>query len=121
MSNNSNRGGEDAYAIIPTWSIDLDNLLGGGFKNGSSVLLEVDPLIDESILLSMLTKMIVRNSINDPSRCIIVSDTPERPLGRLVRYVNGYYNNGDRINNNISNNSSSNNIILLTDKTRLFK
>jgi hypothetical protein len=120
MSNNSNRRGEDAYAIITTWSIDLDNLLGGGFKNGSSVLLEVDPLIDESILLSMLTKMIVRNSINDPSRCIIVSDTPERPLGRLVRYVNGYYNNGDRINNNISNNSSSNNIILLTDKTRLF-
>jgi len=121
MSNNSNRRGEDAYAIIPTWSIDLDNLLGRGFKNGSSVLLEVDPLIDESILLSMLTKMIVRNSINDPSRCIIVSDTPERPLGRLVRYVNGYYNNGDRINDNISNNSSSNNIILLTDKTRLFK
>ncbi len=125
---NSNRKGQDAYTMIPTWSIDLDNLLGGGFKNGSSILLEVDPLIDESILLSMLTKMILRNNINDYNKCIIVSDTSERPLGRVVRYVkNGYYNYVDRINNNDNNNydninnNSNNNIMLLTDKERLFK
>ncbi len=114
---NSNRRGEDEYTTIPTWSVDLDNLLGGGFKNGSSILLEVDPLIDESVLLSMLTKMIVRNNINDNSKCIIVSDTSERPLGRVIRYINEYYNY-DNINDNRSGN---NNIILLTDKEKLFK
>jgi len=113
---NGNRKGEDAYTMIPTWSVDLDNLLGGGFKNGSSILLEVDPLIDESIILSMLTEMILRNNINDSSKCIILSDTSERPLGRVIRYINEYYNYDN--NGNKSNNS---NIILLTDKERLLK
>ena len=113
---NGNRKGGDAYTMIPTWSVDLDNLLGGGFKNGSSILLEVDPLIDESIILSMLTEMILRNNINDNSKCIILSDTSERPLGRVIRYINEYYNYDN--NGNKSNNS---NIILLTDKERLLK
>ncbi len=111
MSNSNRKEGEDTYTMIPTWSVDLDNLLGGGFKNGSSVLLEVDPLIDESILLSMLTKMILRNNINDDSKCIMVSDTSERPLGRVIRYINEYYNDNRR----------NNNIILVTDKERLLK
>ncbi len=93
------------YVYTPTWSADLDNLLDGGFRNGSSILVEVDPMIDEQFILSVLAEMVARNRL-DVNKCIMISDTVQRPLSRIIKYLNCSY---------------ANDIILLTDNERTFK
>lgn len=74
------------HEYTPTWSIDLDNLLDGGFRNGSSILLEVDPMIDEHFILPILAEMVERNRV-DTNKRIMISDTVQRPLSRIIRYL----------------------------------
>ncbi len=78
----SNDSGKDS---ICTWYNELDDLISDVFRNRNSLLVEIDPSIEESMLLSTLAGMMMKNILQGNK--ILVGSSIGGMLSRVTDYT----------------------------------
>jgi len=81
MSNDSSKDNDSIY----TWYNELDYLISDLFRNRNSLLLEIDPSIEESMLLSTLAGMMMKNILQGNK--ILVGSSIDGMLSRITDYT----------------------------------
>ncbi len=79
MSNDSSKDS------IYTWYNELDDLISDVFRNSNSLLVEIDPSIEESMLLSILAGMMMKNILQGNK--ILVGSSIDGMLSRVTDYT----------------------------------